>query len=71
MSYGTSLLKIQLDRQGKLVALGGGVIGDLAGFTAASFLRGVAYYQVPTSLSLKVDSSIGGKTGINIFAERI
>ena len=62
------LAQIQLDRQGKLVALGGGVIGDLAGFAAASFLRGVAYYQVPTSLLAMVDSSIGGKTGINISA---
>ena len=62
------LAQIHLDRQGKLVALGGGVIGDLAGFAAASFLRGVAYYQVPTSLLAMVDSSMGGKTGINISA---
>jgi 3-dehydroquinate synthase len=48
-----------------LVALGGGVIGDLAGFAAASFMRGVDFVQVPTSLLAMVDSSVGGKTGIN------
>ena len=62
------LAHIRLDRQGTLVAFGGGVIGDLAGFSAASFLRGVAYFQVPTTLLAMVDSSIGGKTGINIAA---
>jgi 3-dehydroquinate synthase len=57
-----------LDRGGVVFAVGGGVVGDLAGFAAASYLRGVAYYQVPTSLLAMVDSSVGGKTGINLEA---
>jgi 3-dehydroquinate synthase len=55
-----------LDRRCFIVALGGGVIGDLAGFAAASWLRGIRFVQVPTSLLAMVDSSVGGKTGINI-----
>jgi len=55
-----------LDRSSYIVALGGGVVGDLAGFLAASFLRGVRLIQVPTSLLALVDSSVGGKTGINL-----
>lgn len=55
-----------LDRKCFLVALGGGVIGDLTGFTAASWLRGIKFVQVPTTLLAMVDSSVGGKTGINI-----
>lgn len=55
----------QCDRQTLILALGGGVVGDLAGFIAATFLRGVPYIQIPTSLLAMVDSSIGGKTGIN------
>ena len=62
------LASIRMDRKGTVIALGGGVIGDLTGFAAASFLRGVACYQVPTTLLSMVDSSIGGKTGINISA---
>lgn len=62
------LAHIGLDRQGTVVAFGGGVIGDLAGFAASSFLRGVDCYQIPTTLLAMVDSSIGGKTGINIGA---
>jgi 3-dehydroquinate synthase len=58
----------RLDRKCFLVALGGGVIGDLTGFTAASWLRGIKFVQVPTSLLAMVDSSVGGKTGINIPA---
>jgi len=54
-----------LERSGTIVALGGGVVGDLAGFVAATFKRGVPFIQVPTSLLAMVDSSIGGKTGIN------
>ncbi len=53
------------DRTTTLIALGGGVVGDLAGFAAATWLRGVGYVQVPTSLLAQVDSSVGGKTGIN------
>lgn len=55
-------------RDGGLVAIGGGVVGDLAGFVAASYLRGIDFYQVPTTLLAMVDSSVGGKTGINIKA---
>ncbi|MDK2857412.1 MAG: 3-dehydroquinate synthase [Verrucomicrobiota bacterium] len=55
-----------LDRQCFMVALGGGVMGDLTGFAAASWLRGIRFVQVPTSLLAMVDSSVGGKTGINI-----
>ena len=57
-----------LDRKGFMVALGGGVMGDLTGFAAASWLRGIRFVQVPTSLLAMVDSSVGGKTGINIAA---
>jgi len=57
-----------LGRSGAVFAVGGGVIGDLAGFAAASYLRGVDYYQVPTTLLAMVDSSVGGKTGINLAA---
>ena len=55
----------QFGRDTVIVALGGGVIGDLAGFTAASYLRGVPYLQVPTTLLAMVDASVGGKTGLN------
>jgi 3-dehydroquinate synthase len=56
----------RLDRRSLLIALGGGVTGDLAGFAAASYLRGIDFLQVPTSLLAMVDSSVGGKTGINL-----
>jgi 3-dehydroquinate synthase len=59
------LIAERFDRRSCVLALGGGVIGDLAGFAAASFLRGIAYVQVPTTLLAQVDSSIGGKTGVN------
>ncbi|MEP7243104.1 MAG: 3-dehydroquinate synthase [Gammaproteobacteria bacterium] len=52
-------------RDGTVVALGGGVVGDMAGFAAASYQRGIAYVQVPTTLLAQVDSSVGGKTGVN------
>lgn len=55
-----------LDRHSFIIALGGGVVGDLAGFVAASYLRGIKYVQAPTSLLAMVDSAIGGKTGINL-----
>ncbi len=58
----------KLDRGGVVFALGGGVVGDLAGFAAAAWLRGVEFQQVPTTLLAMVDSSVGGKTGINIAA---
>lgn len=59
------LLDARLERNSTVVALGGGVIGDLAGFAAATFLRGVPFVQVPTTLLAQVDSSVGGKTGVN------
>lgn len=55
-----------LDRASVIIALGGGVVGDLAGFVAATYLRGIACIQIPTSLLAMVDSSVGGKTGINL-----
>jgi 3-dehydroquinate synthase len=58
----------KLDRGGVLCVVGGGVIGDLGGFAAASWLRGIDFLQVPTTLLAMVDSSVGGKTGINIAA---
>jgi 3-dehydroquinate synthase len=57
--------KSKLDRNSTIIALGGGVVGDLAGFCAATFLRGIAWVNIPTSLLAMIDSSIGGKTGIN------
>jgi 3-dehydroquinate synthase len=58
----------RLERKSFIVALGGGVVGDLAGFVAASYLRGIPFVQVPTTLLSQVDSSVGGKTGINLKA---
>jgi 3-dehydroquinate synthase len=54
-----------LDRAGVVVALGGGVVGDMAGFAAAVFMRGVPFIQMPTTIVAQVDSSVGGKTGVN------
>ena len=59
------LLEQQCDRHTMLIALGGGVIGDMVGFAAASYMRGIPFVQVPTTLLSQVDSSVGGKTGIN------
>ena len=59
------LLAEKCDRKTTLIALGGGVIGDMTGFAAASYMRGVPFIQVPTTLLSQVDSSVGGKTGIN------
>jgi 3-dehydroquinate synthase len=60
-----ALLENACDRQTVLFALGGGVVGDITGFAAASYMRGVSFVQVPTTLLAQVDSSVGGKTGIN------
>jgi 3-dehydroquinate synthase len=60
-----ALLSNRCERKTTLIALGGGVIGDLTGFAAATYLRGVPFIQVPTTLLAQVDSSVGGKTGIN------
>ncbi len=59
-------LRAGLDRKSVIVALGGGVVGDLAGYVAASYLRGVKFVQAPTTLLAMVDSAVGGKTGINL-----
>lgn len=61
----TYLIAQRADRQSTLLALGGGVTGDVVGFVAATFLRGVRYVQLPTTLLGQVDSSVGGKTGVN------
>ena len=61
----SALLENRFDRRCTLIALGGGVIGDMTGFAAASYQRGVDFIQVPTTLLSQVDSSVGGKTGVN------
>ena len=62
------LAEHRLERKSFVIALGGGVVGDLAGFVAASYLRGIPFVQVPTTLLAQVDSSVGGKTGVNLRA---
>src|SRR5882672_584050 len=57
-----------LERGDAVVALGGGVVGDLAGFAAATYLRGIAFVQAPTTLLAQIDASVGGKTGVNLPA---
>lgn len=58
-------IEARLDRRCTFVALGGGVVGDMTGFAAACYLRGVNFVQVPTTVMAQVDSSVGGKTGVN------
>jgi 3-dehydroquinate synthase len=64
------ILRYGADRKSIIVAAGGGVIGDLAGFVAATYARGVEFYQVPTTLLAQVDSSVGGKVGVNLPAAK-
>jgi len=61
------LLELKFDRSDIIIALGGGVVGDIAGFSAATYLRGIRYIQIPTTLLAQVDSSVGGKTAINVI----
>lgn len=61
-----TMLQEGTDRQSVVLAVGGGVVGDLAGFVAATYARGLSFFQAPTSLLAQVDSSVGGKTGINL-----
>ncbi|MGH8556613.1 MAG: 3-dehydroquinate synthase [Methylococcales bacterium] len=60
-----ALMEYRFNRNSTLIALGGGVIGDMVGFSAACFLRGIHFIQIPTTLLAQVDSSVGGKTGVN------
>lgn len=62
----SKMLKLGFTRKDCVVAVGGGVVGDLAGFTAASYMRGVDFYNIPTTVLSQVDSSIGGKTAVNL-----
>lgn len=61
----TFMIEHQLDRKSLVIALGGGVVGDMAGFTAATYMRGIKFIQIPTTLLSQVDSSVGGKTGVD------
>ena len=66
----TKMIKANCDRSSIVIALGGGVVGDISGFVASSFMRGIKYYQIPTTLLAMVDSSIGGKTGLNFSRKK-
>ena len=65
----SSLLEAKISRTDLIVALGGGVVGDLAGFVAATFLRGIKFVQIPTSILAQVDSSVGGKVAVDLPQE--
>lgn len=65
-----ALIENRFDRKGVIAALGGGVCGDMAGFAAATFLRGIKFIQIPTTLLAQVDSSVGGKTGVDFLGAK-
>ena len=65
------LIGNHFNRKDLLIALGGGVVGDLTGYTAATYLRGIEFIQIPTTLLSQADSSIGGKTGVDFDVTRI
>ena len=62
----SEMARLQFTRQDKIIAFGGGVVGDLAGFCASTYMRGIDFIQIPTTLLAQVDSSVGGKTGVNL-----
>lgn len=66
----TKMTEYKLDRKSVVIALGGGVVGDMAGFAAATYMRGIAYVQIPTTLLSQVDSSVGGKTGVDFLGNK-
>ena len=61
-----NMIENRLTRRSKIIALGGGVVGDIAGFCASIYMRGIPFVQIPTTLLAQVDSSVGGKTGVNM-----
>ena len=65
------LIQNNITRSDFVVALGGGVVGDLAGYAAATYLRGIPFVQIPTTFLAAIDSSVGGKTAVNILAGKI
>lgn len=62
----SKMLELNFTRNSKIIALGGGVVGDIAGFVASIYMRGISFLQVPTTLLAQIDSSVGGKTGVNL-----
>lgn len=62
----SKMLELNFTRNSKIIALGGGVVGDIAGFVASIYMRGISFLQIPTTLLAQIDSSVGGKTGVNL-----